>query len=231
MQLDLQFRSSNRARRPIVSASALSGRITSTCTSPTKALTPAYRKHRNRRRTEVRLQNTRSHRHRSARSRTLGLHHLTSQLLAQTHVSALAWRNQKEGGRRTTRTRSFRSRRRRSRLVALARAASSAMMRLSHHSPSSRNSMTSRVTVSGRKNGVAVGEFEVLRGCKVKIGTERERERGIGRGVRRSPKKRERNGIGNVFRNRSGTVPEPKRERRTLVNIKKCHDAEKWGWK
>ena len=76
--------------------------------------------------------------------------------------------------------------------------------------------MTSRVTVSGRKNGVAVGEFEVLRGCKVKIGTERERERGLGRGVRRSPKKRERNGIGNVFRNRSGTVPEPKRERRTL---------------
>ena len=55
--------------------------------------------------------------------------------------------------------------------------------------------------------------IEVLRGCKVKIGTERERERGLGRGVRRPPKKRERNGIGNVFRNGSGTVPEPKRER------------------
>ena len=42
---------------------------------------------------------TRGHRHRSDRSRTLGVNHnLTRQLLARTHVSAFSWTHRKEQG-------------------------------------------------------------------------------------------------------------------------------------
>ena len=54
-----------------------------------------------RRCTEARLRNrnTRGHRHRSDRSRTLGVNHnLTRQLLARTHVSALLLMDTPEGG-------------------------------------------------------------------------------------------------------------------------------------